>query len=245
MSRLETGQRGASALDIHALSDLYEVDEELRVRLAELAAEGKQRPWWQPYGLAYTTYQGLETSASSIEDYALGIMPGLLQTADYAREVVRATARGEDWTPADIELLVAGRMLRQRVLEGDDPPHYTAVIDEAVLRRLVGSPAIMLAQLERLLGASQLPSVDIRVISLHSGPLPAGNNKFIILRFESSELPTIVYIEGLTGDQYLDKPQDVRVYARAFSMLSDMALSTSETRARITAICEDYKRLKG
>jgi transcriptional regulator with XRE-family HTH domain len=242
VSRLETGLRGASAQDIHDLSELYRVDEDLRLRLADLAAEGKQRPWWQPYRLAYTRYQELETSASSIQDYALGIMPGLLQTAEYAREIVRGTQRADLLTPADIELMVAGRMLRQRLLENESAPHYTAVIDEAVLRRLVGSPAIMFAQLRRLLEASELPSVDIRVIAFDSGPLPSGNNKFIILRFDSPELPTVVFIEALTADHYLDKPQEVTVYEHAFARLTDMALSSVETRGLIEAISDYYRR---
>ena len=85
VSRLETGQRGASARDIRDLCDLYEVDEEQRQHLMELAIEGKQRAWWQPLGMPYPRYVGLEAEAASISDYGLGIMPGLLQTADYAR----------------------------------------------------------------------------------------------------------------------------------------------------------------
>jgi hypothetical protein len=235
VSRLETGLRGASAQDMHNLSELYQVDEELRVRLADLAAEGKQRPWWQPYGLGYTRYQGLENSAISIDDYGLGVMPGLLQTADYAREIVLGTARTDDTTPADIELMVAGRVLRQRLLENENAPHYTAVIDEGVLRRVVGSPAIMVAQLRHLLQASQLPSVDLRVVSFDAGPLPSGNNKFVILRFDSQELPTVVFIEALHDERYLDRPPDVKVYTQAFAALIRMALSAEETRELMRA----------
>jgi transcriptional regulator with XRE-family HTH domain len=240
VSRLETGLRGASARDIQDLSDLYQVDEELRNRLADLAAEGKQRPWW-PHGLAYTRYQGLETSAVSIEDYALGLMPGLLQTADYARAIVTGTAGTDDMTPADIEMMVAGRVLRQRLLDSDNAPRYTAVIDEAVLRRVVGSPAVMAAQLRHLLDTSELPSVDIHVISLEAGPLASGNNKFVILRFGSPELPTVVFIESLHEERYLDKPQDVKVYTRAFAALTRMALSADESRELTRTILRQHE----
>ena len=236
VSRLETGMRGASAEDIHDLCELYQVDEELRVRLADLAAEGKQRPWWQPYGLGYTRYQGLENTATSIEDYGLGVMPGLLQTADYAREVVRGTARADEISPADIELMVAGRVLRQRLLESENAPRYKVVIDEAVLRRVVGSPAVMVAQLRHLLTASELPSVDIRAVSFDAGSLPSANNKFVILRFDSPELPTVVFIEALHDERYLDRPQDVKIYTAAFAALTQMALPPSGTRELIRAI---------
>jgi transcriptional regulator with XRE-family HTH domain len=240
VSRLETGLRGASAQDIHDLSQLYQVDEQLRARLADLATGGKQRPWW-PHSLAYTRYQGLETSAVLIEDFALGVVPGLLQTADYAREIVLGMALTDDMAPADIELVVAGRVLRQRLLNRRDAPHYTAVIAEGVLRRVVGGRAIMVAQLRHLIMAAELPSVDLRVISFDAGPLPSGNNKFVILRFDSPELPTVVYIEALHDERYLDKPPDVEVYTQAFAALTQMALSADQTRDLMRAILQSHE----
>src|ERR1700734_494139 len=102
ISRLETGQRGVSPRDIRDLCDLYEVDDDTRARLTHLAAEGKQHSWWQPLSLPYTPYVELESAAASIHDYALMIMPGLLQTADYARAVIAATP--QRWTRKEIEL---------------------------------------------------------------------------------------------------------------------------------------------
>jgi transcriptional regulator with XRE-family HTH domain len=245
VSRLETGQRGASARDVRDLCDLYQVDDELRQRLADLAAEGKQRTVWQPLGLSYTNYQELESAAVSIQDYALGIMPGLLQTADYARGIVQATSREDDWTSDEVELRVTHRMIRQRLLQRENAPYYEAVIDEAVLHRVVGSPATMRGQLQRLLDASHLRTVEVRVIRFDSGPLPAGNNKFIILRFATPELPAVVFIEGLTGDLYLDRRQDVKVYAQTFAALTQMALTPDETRDRIAAMIHSYDAQRG
>jgi transcriptional regulator with XRE-family HTH domain len=240
ISRLETGQRGASARDVRDLADLYEVDAELRQRLAELAAEGKrQRASWQPLDLPYRRYTDLERNAVSIQDYALGTIPGLLQTADYAREVVRAAAR--EWTPYEMEQRVEGRLARQQLLSGEDAPRYEVVIDEAVLHRVVGSPAIMHAQMRRLRDASHLPAVDVRVIRFGAGPLPALTNKFIILRFAMPGVEDTVFMEGLTGDLYLDKPQDVEVYQQAFATLSQMALSVDETRDLFEAMIHYYE----
>ena len=175
VSRLETGQRGASARDIRDLCDLYEVDEEQRQHLMELAIEGKQRAWWQPLGVPYSRYVGLEAEATSISDYGLGIMPGLLQTPDYARAVVRAAV--PRWVPDEVERRVQGRIARQQRLFSEHPPQFEAVVDESVLHRVVGSPAIMRAQLERLLELSDLPNVTLRVIPYDAGALPAGQQQ--------------------------------------------------------------------
>jgi Domain of unknown function (DUF5753) len=132
-------------------------------------------------------------------------------------------------------------MVRQRLLELKDAPRYEAVIDEAVLHRVVGSRAVMHAQLERLLAASlDLPTVDVRVIRFDAGPLPAGNNKFILLRFAAPELPTLAFVEGLTGDLYLHKPEDVKVYTQAFRALSQMALPVGETRDLLRTMLHYY-----
>jgi hypothetical protein len=113
--------------------------------------------------------------------YGPGIMPGLLQTPGYARAVVQAAV--PKWVPEVVEQRVQGRMTRQQLLFSANAPRFEAVVDESVLHRVVGSPAIMKAQLEQLLELSELPSVTLRVIPYDAGALPAGNNKFIILRF--------------------------------------------------------------
>ena len=217
VSRLETGQRGASARDIRDLCELYGVDGQERQHLMDLASEGKQRAWWQPLGLPYSTYVGLEAEAASISDYGLGIMPGLLQTPDYARSVVRAAV--PRWVPDVVEQRVEGRLTRQQLLFTASAPRFEAVVDESVLHRVVGSRAIMRAQLERLLELSGLPNVTLRVIPYDAGALPAGNNKFIILRFALPAISDVVFIEGLTGDLYLEEPHEVEVYNTTFRTL--------------------------
>src|SRR5258708_14959854 len=113
---MESGHRGARARDIWDLCDLYGVDHEQRLHLAELASEGKQRAWWQPLGLPYSTYVGLEDEAAGISDYGLGGMPGLLQTPDYARAILRAAV--PPWVPDIVEQRVNGRIARQPILSG-------------------------------------------------------------------------------------------------------------------------------
>ena len=239
MSRLETGHRGANARDINDLCDLYGVDDEQRRRLLELASEGKQRAWWLPLGLPYSTYVGLESEAVSISDFSLGFIPGLLQTADYAHAIVRAVL--PDMVPDMVEQRVQGRMARQQLLDRENAPHFEAVIDESALHRVVGSRAVMRAQLERLLELSERPNVALRVFPYEAGGLPAGN-RFIILRFASAEVKDVVFIEieGLTGDMYLDDPDEVETYNITFRTLVQLAASTDKTRAIIAAMIPSY-----
>jgi transcriptional regulator with XRE-family HTH domain len=240
VSRLETGQRGASARDINDLCDLYEVDDEQRQHLLELASEGKQRAWWQALALPYSTYVGLEAEAQSIRDFGLGIIPGLLQTADYARAMVRAAV--PRWVPEVVEQRVQGRMVRQQLLHSQNAPRFEVVVDESVLHRVVGSPAIMKAQLERLLELSELPNVTLRVIPYEAGALPSGNNKFIILEFAIPTISDIVFIEGLTGDLYLEDSRDVEIYNLTFRTLVQLGASPNETRGIIAAAIRTHHR---
>jgi len=238
ISRLENGHRGASARDIRDLCNLYGVDDDERQRLLELARQGKQRAWWQPLGLPYSDYVGLEEAATSISDYGLGILPGLLQTPDYARAVVQAAV--PNWVPEVVDQRVEGRMARQHVLVREDAPHFEAVVDESVLHRVVGSPAIMRAQLERLLELSELTNIALRVIPYDAGALPAGNNKFIILSFAEPNVADVVFIEGLTGDLYLDEARDVEVYNTTFRTLAQLAADPDATRQIITSMIPTY-----
>jgi len=211
LSRLEHGRRGASEADTLRLCELYQVDDEQRWRLIELAAEGKQRAWWRSYGLPYSDYVGLEEAASSINDYGLAIVPGLLQTSDYARAMVRAGVQA--WEPKVVEERVEARIARQqRLLLSDTGPRFEAILDESVLHRIVGSPAVMLAQLKRLLEISVLPRVSVQVVRYEAGAVPAGVNKFIILRFSQDDMADVVLLEDLTLHRYIEEPESVETY---------------------------------
>ena len=235
VSRLETGQRGASARDIRDLSNLYGLDDEQRQRLTDLARAGKQHAWWQPLSLPYSTYVGLEADATSIRDFGLGVMPGLLQTPDYAGAVLRAIVPHH--TPDEVEHLIAGRTARQqRVLSAENPPQFQAIVDASVLHRVVGSSAVMRAQLHRLIEMSELPNVTVKIVPYEAGPLPVPNNKFIILSFAAPALPDVVFIEGLTGDLYIDRKEETDIYSKAFLALDRLAASPDRSRGIITGI---------
>jgi transcriptional regulator with XRE-family HTH domain len=233
VSRLETGHRGASSRDMRDLCDLYGVADDVRRQLLDLAAEGKQLAWWQSRGLYYSTYVGLESGASAISDFGLGLIPGLLQTPEYARAVLTAFRPRLDAT--EIEQRLTGRLDRQSLLTSPDAPGFDAVIDEAVLHRGAGDRAIMRGQLEHLLAASQRPNITIRILRYEIGILPVTINKFIILSF-GGEVPGVVFIEGLTRDLYLDDENDLAAYREAFDVLRGLAASAEDSREMITRI---------
>jgi len=222
VSRLETGQRGASPRDIRDLCNLYGVtDPARRDHLATLAREGKQQAWWQPYDLPYAAYVGLEADATSINDFD-SVIPGLLQTPEYARAMHEGAM--PRLSAAAIDQRIEVRKARQAILTRDDPPRFSAILDEAALHRPLGGPAVMATQLDRIVEACALPQVSVQVIPYSAGAHPALDSTFTLLEF-APPMPGVVYIEGLVGEMYLERPQDVAKYAQIFERLSQLALS--------------------
>jgi transcriptional regulator with XRE-family HTH domain len=232
VSRLETGKRGASEADIARLCDLFQVSQEQRSRLFQLAAEGKERVSW-PRSLPDAAYFDLELKAESISDYGLAVVPGLLQVPDYARALVRAV--GPALTAKEVEKRVQTRIARQDRLLSGSIPHFAAVLDESVLHRVVGSAAVMRAQLRRLLEMYQLPNVTIRIVPYEAGSVPAGVNKFIVMKFGRPDAADMVFIENLTARHYLEAPEDVRTYSAIFETLTGLSADLSASRAMILA----------
>jgi transcriptional regulator with XRE-family HTH domain len=240
VSRMETGHRGATPRDIRDLCDLYGVsDPAQRERMARLAAEGKQQGWWQPYDLDFATYVGLEAAAVSLSYFQSIIVPGLLQTPEYARAMHEADLA--EYTPERIEEHVEVRMRRQNLLTREDPSlELSVVLDEAVLHRAVGGPAVMGAQLDRLIEAAKLPNVTIQTISYGAGAHPAMDSMFDILDFGNTA-PNVVYVEGLMGFIYVERPEDIDRYRRVFEHLRTVALTPEESVQLMAKVRAQYK----
>lgn len=242
ISRLETGHRGASPRDIRDLCDFYQVTDPVqRDHLAALAREGRGPAWWQPYDLPYATYVGLEEAAIRISDFEPGVFPGLLQTPDYARALhlgamPRLSARA-------IDQRIEVRANRQKILTRAELPRVQleAIVDEAVLRRVVGSPAIMSAQIARVVETCELPTVIVQVLPFNVGAHPALDSTFIILEFHDP-VPGVVYVEGLAGQLYLERPQDVQRYQQVFERLRMISLSQEQSLDLMTNVCHEYQR---
>jgi hypothetical protein len=218
ISRMELGRVPFKERDVADLLTLYGVaDDDDRNALLRLARQASAPGWWQQFGDVvpswFLSYLGLEESASLIRTYEVQFVPGLLQTADYARAVIQLGHHDKD--DAEIEKRTELRRHRQNVLHRTAPPQLWAVIDEAVLRRRVGTRAVMREQVESLIEASRLPHVRLQVIPFDAGGHAPAGCPFAILRFPERGLPDVVYVEQLTSAVYLDKPADVDHYAVA------------------------------
>ncbi len=242
ISRMELGRVSFKERDVADLLTLYGLDdEEERARLLARAREANTQGWWHRYGDVlpnwFQSYLGLEASASLIRTYEVQFVPGLLQTRDYARAVVML---GHGHAPAeDIERRVSLRLARQQVLTQPDAPHLWAVVDEAALRRPIGGPAVMRAQIEALIEATELPNVRLQVITFEAGGHAAAGGVFSILRFPEDDLPDVVYIEQLTSALYLDKRDDVDHYAAAMETLCVEAEPPDRTVDVLTGLLRD------
>lgn len=231
VSRMETGQRGATQRDVRDLCELYGVtDPGERDRMMRLAREAREQGWWQPYDLPYQTYVGLEVEAVRISQFQAGYVPGLLQTADYAREVIRTGP--DEYGPEQVEQYVEARIRRQELLTKENAPAVHIVMDESIIRRPVGGSAVMLRQLEHIVRMSALPHVSIQVISWSMGAHLAMESDFRILDLPEPSGP-VVYVEGLIGYVYLERDDDIERFRTYFSRLKAIAMNSKDSMAFI------------
>jgi len=242
ISRMENGLVRFKERDVTDLLTLYGItDEKTRSGLVTLTRQANTAGWWSKYGdiMAdwFQSYLGLETAASVIRTFELQFVHGLFQTEDYARAV---TMLGHTTAPAEeIDRRVSLRLKRQDLLNGPTPPQVWSVLDEGALRRPVGGPAVMRAQLERLVEMSKLRHVTIQVVPFSRGGHAAAGGSFTVLRFSEPEVPDVVYIEQLTSALYLDKPEDVEHYLEVMNHLSTEALTPTQSAKFITEIIRD------
>jgi len=242
ISRMETGQVGLKARDITDLLALYGVtDEQVESRFLHLAQQSSRPDWWAKYGDIlpgwFENYLGLESVSSTIRTFEIQFVHGLFQTEDYARAVTRL---GHQTAPAaEIERRVGLRVKRQDLLARADPPRMWSVMDEAVLRRPVGGPAVMRAQFRRLIEAAGLPQVTVQVVPFARGGHAGASGSFTVLRFEEQDLPDVVYIEQLTGAVYLEQRSDVEHYLEVMDQLSGEALTPAATTRFIEQVAKE------
>ncbi|MBW1603089.1 helix-turn-helix domain-containing protein [Streptomyces sp. JJ66] len=226
ISRLELGRVGYKERDVADLLTLYGVRDPLqREEFLTLARHANSPGWWHQYSDVlptwFETLLGLEEAASVIRTYEVQFVPGLLQTADYAREVARlGHARASQ---EEIERRVRLRMRRQELLTQQHGPRLWAVIDEAALRRPLGGPEVMRAQITHLLEIGERANVTLQVAPFRIGGLAAAGGPVTLLRFNEPDLPDIVYLEQLTSALYLDKRAEVETYMVVMDRLSAAA----------------------
>lgn len=250
ISRLENGRRSISPRDVRDLCEVYEVtDTKIVESLMQMARESRQQGWWNAYGdIPYSVYIGFETDAASLRVFAPQVVPGLLQTRPYAEAVIRGVS--PETAEENIQNRIEVRMRRQERVTGEaqrqDETKKTlglwAVIDESALRRVVGSRQVMREQLEHLVEMSQLPHITVQLLPFGGGAHPGLNGGYSILEFPDATDTSVIYLEGVTSDLYLEKPHDLQKYGLIFEHLRAQAENPDQTRQLISDIAKEYAR---
>ncbi|WP_049573991.1 helix-turn-helix domain-containing protein [Streptomyces sp. SBT349] len=248
MSRIETALARLLPPDVAKVLALYGItDPEVIAALGGLAKDAGKQGWWQAYGdiviLNYKDYLTLETDAESVHIFTPGLVPGLLQTGAYAREIIAATDITR--TPEEVIALAEVRKMRQAILTArveERPLKLWAVIHEAALhQRFAGQPYLMRQQLRHLLDMTDLPNITIQVMPLAGTPHPGMLGLFEILRFPHP-WPTVVNLENIRGGYFVEGTEDVKVFETAFERVVAAALSVDDSRQLIKTLLERNRK---
>jgi transcriptional regulator with XRE-family HTH domain len=239
VSRIETGHTGASAADVRAMVALYGLDGQAADALVQIAREAKAKGWWLQYGkVLIGRYVGLEAGASKIYSFEAQVVPGLLQLPDYTRLLIRAAR--PDLTNEEMDDRIRIRDKRRALIDKDENPiDLWAIIDEAVLHRMVGDASLMRQQIERLQMVAERPNVTLQVIPFGAGAHAGMDGSFSILEYEDEADPDVVFAENAAGGLFMEKDEDLRRYRFVFDRLQASALSAEDSREFLA------KRAKG
>ncbi|NJP45649.1 helix-turn-helix domain-containing protein [Actinacidiphila epipremni] len=249
--RIETGQTSLRSHDVETMCRVYGAGADLTSALMALAKETKAKGWWHSYGDVipnwFDVYISLEEAATALSIYQAELVPGLLQTDDYARTVIRTD--NPTVSDQEIERRVQLRIERQALLTRvTDPPGIGVVLNEAVIRRPIGSEKIMADQLAHLLDVGELPNLAVRVMpfarGMHYGVM---SGPFVMLEFPTNGAgmpnePTTIYIEGFAGALYLDKPHEVERYELAFNNIKSASLNETASRKFIADAAKEWRQ---
>lgn len=242
LSRWESGARHVRPNDLRVLLDIYGVGGEEREALLTLGREARQRGWWHAYkGDAipawFQSYIGLEAEATLIRGYESELVHGLLQTPDYYQAFMTAVPPvGDDET---IARMIAVRTARQELLKGDDAPELWVILNEAAIRRPVGGPAVMRAQLEHIAGMAEQAAITVQVLPFRGGAHPAMDGSFSILGYPDPADPDVAYVEAQVGSLFLERPSEVERYDAMWRHLVAKAAGPDESAAMIAQAAAD------
>ena len=243
VSRYELAQTGLKPDDVTQLLDLYKVTGGRRAELLALAADAAHKGWWEAYSDVLTdghmAFIGLEAEATSILEWQINVVPGLLQTERYALDVLSGYQVVAPITPRAVQRLVETRLTRQQLLTRDEPLDYTALLDESVLYRQRGVASVMRAQLQRLAELAELPNVTIQILPFKRNRRLAVDS-FAILQFGAARetaLPDVVSLEHLSNELHVEGDSDAHTFRLAFGHLAAQSLSPRESGEMILATC--------
>lgn len=241
--RIETARTKPQLRTLNTLVNTYGVAADLRDYLTSLCRDAGQQGWLRPYHTdlpeEYTAYISFEDEAAGVSNYESLFIPGLLQTEDYARAVIRGVLTTA--TPTQVEDRVRARIERQQVLTKDAPLKFWAVIDEACLHRLVGGVAVMHCQLQALEAATTTPNITLQVIPFSAGAHPGMPGSFVLMTFADPMDMDLIYIDSMAGDLFLESDADISRYTTMFDTLRAVALGPDDSRALISQLTHRMK----
>ncbi|WP_101255934.1 helix-turn-helix domain-containing protein [Streptomyces barkulensis] len=239
--RMETAEVALKIPYVRLLLDAYGVTGHEAETFVALAEEANRPGWWQRFRDVlpdwFSVHVSLESSARVIRAYEPHVVPGLLQTEEYARHILRKGAVGRA-VKGEVERHVALRMERQRLLTRADAPRLWVLVEETALRRPVGPPQVMRAQADRLLEEAERPNVTLQITEFSSGFHPGTYGPFVLFRFGLPELPDMVYVEYLTGAVYLDERTEVASHLELLDRMSAQAATARRTKE----ILRDFRK---
>jgi transcriptional regulator with XRE-family HTH domain len=238
MSKIESGKQAARPLYVKLLATMYGVEPAVRQSLIELAGEANQSEWFASLAKHipdwFKLYLGYEGAASERRVYSVELIDGLLQTPEYARAIARANR--PDASDEDLDSSISVRQGRQGRLTSDDPLTLHAIINEAALRRVIGSPKIMRDQLEHVVKLSKLPNVTVQILPFSAGAHPAMTAPFVLLGFDDHPGMNTVYLENGRGALYLEGKADLTRYGWIFGELCKLALNPVKSRTLLATV---------
>ncbi|KNB49392.1 helix-turn-helix domain-containing protein [Streptomyces caatingaensis] len=246
MSRIETGRHRVTRLELNALFDLYRInDPAVRKQLIALASEGSKRSWWRRHSAMISPKLSevlvLESDAARIAAFHTQVVPGLLQTPDYARAIIGGLT--SQYTEEEVEFYVELRMERKRILAGDDPPvQYLALIPEGVLHQRYGGAEVLAAQLRHLVAVNRPPHLTIQVIPFTQTAFTDTAGSFTFFSYPDQLDLDVVLVESLDGSLCLQEDDSVAQYTKAIDGLRASALSTQQSVELITSMADELER---
>lgn len=237
LSRIENREHNVKPREVEQMLDAYGViDPAVREPLLRLAADSREQGWWVSFSndLPENLRPLLSIESGLVErrDFQTTLVPGLLQTADYARALMNAVSPGA-YSPEELERRVAARMVRQQKLDKDSPPQLHFILDQSILERVVGRPSIMRDQLHKLLDAARTPNITMQILPRDAGGSPGLEGPFSILTLPDP-IPDIGYTEGPAGMVYIENREHVRMFTQRFGILTQLALPPADSMRVVT-----------
>jgi transcriptional regulator with XRE-family HTH domain len=238
ISRIETGRVPIAPRDARELARIYGLAPDRQEQLAQLARDARRTGWWEAYGDLLKPEQvwflGLESAAARLRIFEVGVIPGLLQTTDYARAIIDAALLG--LPGPELSRLVQITGSRQSVLTRRSPATVAAIMDEAAIRRQVGGPQVMRAQLTHLLAVAHAPNVDLQILPFSAGAGPSAGRPFVLLSFADPADGDFAFVHGQVTSTCIDEPAGTGKYRQFFDRLSQMSLSPAGSAILISSI---------